>query len=120
MVAIVLSFLCLITPLHSYLYGGLYGGLYEGAHMIRHLPHLERHDVDQHREADRPGGRRQGTEHACAEPRAGTVKDEHMRRPWVCRVPQHIFMRLEDMAPTRGARPPPAGPPWSAHRTCRG
>jgi hypothetical protein len=29
------SFLCLITPLCSYLYGGLYGGLYERAHIIR-------------------------------------------------------------------------------------
>ena len=29
------SFLCLITPLCSFLYGGLYGGLYERAHIIR-------------------------------------------------------------------------------------
>jgi hypothetical protein len=29
------DFLCLITPLRSYLYGGLYGGLYERAHIIR-------------------------------------------------------------------------------------
>ena len=33
------DFLCLITPLCSYLYGGLYGGLYERAHIIRH--HLD-------------------------------------------------------------------------------
>ena len=32
------SFLCLITPLCSYLYGGLYGGLYERAHIIRYFP----------------------------------------------------------------------------------
>jgi hypothetical protein len=32
-----LSFLCLITPLCSYLYGGLYGGLYERAHIIRYF-----------------------------------------------------------------------------------
>jgi hypothetical protein len=32
------SFLCLITPLRSYLYGGLYGGLYERAHIIRYFP----------------------------------------------------------------------------------
>jgi hypothetical protein len=31
-------FLCLITPLCSYLYGGLYGGLYERAHIIRYFP----------------------------------------------------------------------------------
>jgi hypothetical protein len=30
-------FLCLITPLCSYLYGGLYGGLYERAHIIRYF-----------------------------------------------------------------------------------
>jgi hypothetical protein len=30
-----LLFLCLITPLCPYLYGGLYGGLYERAHIIR-------------------------------------------------------------------------------------
>ena len=29
------SFLCLIAPLGSYLYGGLYGGLYERVHRIR-------------------------------------------------------------------------------------
>jgi hypothetical protein len=34
------SFLCLITPLRSYLYGGLYGGLYERAHIIRYFPRL--------------------------------------------------------------------------------
>ena len=32
------DFLCLITPLCSYLYGGLYGGLYERAHIIRYFP----------------------------------------------------------------------------------
>jgi hypothetical protein len=32
------SFLCLITPLCSYLYGGLYGGLHESAHIIRCFP----------------------------------------------------------------------------------
>jgi hypothetical protein len=32
------SFLYLITPLCSYLYGGLYGGLYERAHIIRYFP----------------------------------------------------------------------------------
>ena len=32
------SFLCLITPLCSYLYGYLYGGLYERAHIIRYFP----------------------------------------------------------------------------------
>jgi hypothetical protein len=31
------SFLCLITPLCSYLYGGLYRGLYEKAHIIRYF-----------------------------------------------------------------------------------
>ena len=31
-------FLCLITPMCSYLYGGLYGGLYERAHIIRYFP----------------------------------------------------------------------------------
>jgi hypothetical protein len=31
------SFLCLITPLCSYLYRGLYGALYEGAHIIRYF-----------------------------------------------------------------------------------
>jgi hypothetical protein len=30
-------FLCLITPLCSYLYGGLYGWLYERAHIIRYF-----------------------------------------------------------------------------------
>ena len=34
-------FLCLITPLCSYLYGGLYGGLYERAHIIRYFPRAE-------------------------------------------------------------------------------
>jgi hypothetical protein len=34
-VAQLMSFLCLITPLCSYLYGGLYGGLCERAHIIR-------------------------------------------------------------------------------------
>jgi hypothetical protein len=32
------SFLCLIMPLCSYLYGGLYWGLYERAHIIRYFP----------------------------------------------------------------------------------
>jgi hypothetical protein len=32
------SFLCLITPLRSCLYGGLHGGLYERAHIIRYFP----------------------------------------------------------------------------------
>ena len=36
----ILSFLCLITPLCSYLYGGLYGGLYERADIIRYFPFL--------------------------------------------------------------------------------
>ena len=31
-------FLCMITPLCSYLYGGLSGGLYERAHIIRYFP----------------------------------------------------------------------------------
>ena len=31
-------FLCLITPLCSYSYGGLYGGPYERAHIIRYFP----------------------------------------------------------------------------------
>jgi hypothetical protein len=32
-----IDFLCLVTPLCSYLYGGLYGGLYERAHIIRYF-----------------------------------------------------------------------------------
>jgi tetratricopeptide (TPR) repeat protein len=35
------TFLCLIAPLCSYLYGGLYGGLYERAHIIRYFPHAQ-------------------------------------------------------------------------------
>jgi hypothetical protein len=31
-------FLCLITPLCSYLYGSLYGGSYARAHIIRYFP----------------------------------------------------------------------------------
>jgi hypothetical protein len=47
------SFLCLITPLCSYLYGGLYGGLYERAHIIRYRGELVgseevREVVDEH------------------------------------------------------------------------
>lgn len=34
------DFLCLITPLCSYVYGGLYGGLYERADIIRYFPLL--------------------------------------------------------------------------------
>jgi hypothetical protein len=34
------SFLCLITPMCSYLYGGLYGRMYERAHVIRYFPPL--------------------------------------------------------------------------------
>jgi hypothetical protein len=35
-------FLCLITPLCSYLYRGLYGGLYGRAHVIRSFPQVIR------------------------------------------------------------------------------
>ena len=38
----VCSFLCLITPLCSYLYGGLYGRLYERADIIRYFPFSRR------------------------------------------------------------------------------
>jgi hypothetical protein len=31
-------FLCLVTPLCSYLYGGLHGGLYESADITRYFP----------------------------------------------------------------------------------
>jgi hypothetical protein len=43
-----LSFLCLIMPLCSYLYGGLYGGLYERAHIIRYFPPLGARPGDSH------------------------------------------------------------------------
>jgi hypothetical protein len=46
------DFLCLITPLCSYLYGGLYGGLYERAHIIRCYPPLDLREGQRRAEVD--------------------------------------------------------------------